>query len=298
MGQKQFLLNKILFLGLAIISVVVIAREIDDQVQQVKIGNLAVSGTTQPGTASGFGQNIIDKYSTLAIFYPYITLGKNQSFTQIIPEIIYGIRDDLSILLAFSTAVKFKYDGYRSSGSLDAVVQMEYAPYLKQTPTYTNQISFVGSVYLPTGNECKMPATGYGSPSFFLGVVAVHLATEWYAYTSHGGLLTTKNDLGIKPGNQFVYQAGVGKNIAYSPNRWTLMWMVELNGMYQKKTKIDGIIDNNSGLHTITVGPSVWFSTNRFVLEVGAVPIVYQSISFEQFKSSCVITIYTGCRFN
>ncbi len=188
MCQKQFVFYKNLFslkrrsffLTIITMCAIVIARESDDDVKQVKVGNFAVSGTTQPGTASGFGQNIIDKYSSLGIFYPLITLGKDQNFTQIISEVIYGIRDDLSILLSFPTAVKFKYDGYRSSGSLDIIVQMEYAPYEQHMPTYSNQFSLVGSVILPTGNECKIPATGHGSPSFLLGFVAVHLSTEWY----------------------------------------------------------------------------------------------------------------------
>ena len=276
---------------------VLMARESDDE-EQIRVGNFAVPGAMQPFPVLGFGQTVIDKYNALGYVSFVGEPGEHQNFSQIIPEVLYGVRDDLSLLLAFPTAVTFKYDGYRSSGSLDVVLQMEYAPYAQHKPTYTNQISLVGWVSLPSGNECKIPPTGFGSPSFFLGFVLLHLATEWYAYTSHGGLLTTKNNLGIKPGNQFFYQAGVGKNIAYSPHRWTLMWMLEFDGLYEKKSKIDGVLDNVSGSNTIILGPALYFSTQRFVLQVGVAPVVYQKSPLQELKSSCVVSVCTGYRFN
>lgn len=275
-----------------------IARQSDDEVELVKVGNFAVPGATQPFAVLGFGQTIIDKYNTLGYLSVVSDLGKRQNFTLLDAEILYGIRDDLSLLLAFPTAVKYTYDGYHSSGSLDLLVQLEYAAYAQHKPTYTNQISLVSWMTLPTGNECKIPATGFGSPSFFLGFVLLHLATEWYAYTSHGVLLTTKNDSGLKPGNQFLYQAGLGKNIAYVSDKWTLMWMVEFNGLYEKKSKTNGILDNNSGSNSIIVGPALYFATKSFVLQLGAAPVVYQNLFGEQLKSSCLLSICTGYRFN
>jgi hypothetical protein len=281
------------------ISMALIARESDEHVDQLRVGNFAVRGTTQPGPMFGFGQNIIDQYSGLAVAYPFVIFGKNKVFAELAPEIIYGLRDDLSILLAFPTALKVTYDGHHSSGSLDTVLQVEYAPYAQHKQTETNQISFVGSMFFPTGDECKNPPTGFGSPSFFLGVIGLHLATEWYAYTSYGVLLPTKSN-NIKPGNHFLYQAGFGKNIAYKSEKWTLMWMLEMNGTYEQRTKTNGVIDNNSGDNTVILGPSLWFSTNRFVLEAGVAPVISQHFFGNQtvLKSTVTFSLYTGFRFN
>jgi hypothetical protein len=291
-------LKKVIIFTILIACFDITTKESDDEVHQVKVGNFAVPGTMQPGPLLGFGQNIINQYDKLGVLYSLMNLGNNVNFTHIAPEILYGIRDDLSVLLAFPVAAKLKYDGHSSSGMADIVVQFEYAAYGNHKPTYTNQISLVGSVALPSGNECKNPAPGFGSPSFFLGFVAEHLATEWYAYTSYGGLITTHNGTGIKPGNQFIYQAGFGKNIAYRPDCWICMWMVELSGNYQKKTKVNGCVDNNTGSHSILVGPALWFSTNRFILEAGAAPFVYQNLfGCGQLRSSCFISVYTAFRF-
>jgi len=280
-----------------IICTSIVARESDEEVHQLRVGNFAVPGSMQPGPLLGFGQNIIDQFDTLAVVYPIMIFGERQHFIDIAPEVLYGVRDDLSLILAFPTAVSFKYDGHHSSGSLDTIVQLEYAPYSQHKPTETNQISFVGSMIFPTGNECKQPATGFGSLSFFLGAVGVHLATEWYGYTSFGVLFPTKSD-NVKPGNHIIYQAGVGKNIAYRAEKWTLMWMLELSGIYNQKTKVNGIKDPNSGSNTVIMGPALWFSTDRFLLEAGIAPVISEHVFGDQFKTRVNASIYTGWRFN
>jgi hypothetical protein len=272
------------------------ARESDERVKQRKIGNFAVTGTMQPGPSLGFGQNIINKCDALALVYPNWLLGPNKNFNEVLPYIVYGMRDDLSILLGFPTAVRFKSDGHRTSGSEDIIVQLEYAFYIRHMETVTNQMTLVASFLFPAGNDCINPPTGFGSPSFFLGVTAEHLATEWYYYTSYGALLTTKNDTN-KAGNQFFYQAGFGKNIAYSPNRWILTWMVELNGWYEQKRKLNGIVDQNSGFNIIMIGPSLWFSTERLIIQGGVAPIVAQHLFGMQSRISAFASITIGWRF-
>lgn len=273
------------------------AKESDEGPPRPKVGNFAVRGTMQPGPLLGFGQNIIDKHDCLGIVFPSWFFGKKKSFVEVLPYILYGILDDLSVLLAFPTAARFSYDGHHSSGSEDIFLQFEYAPYSHHGRTATNQISLVGAIYLPSGNECKNPATGFGSPSFFLGVVAEHLAIEWYAYTSYGALLTTSHDNHTKSGNQFFYQAGFGKNIAYCPERWTFMWMVEANGMYEQKDRVNGIVDQNSGFNMILVGPSLWFSTERIFLQFGAAAVAHQHFFGNQTTESAFISGSFGVRF-
>lgn len=285
-------------LSICIINIFIVgylsAREADEPVEQDKVGNFAVPGSVQPGPLLGFGQNVITPYEMLVEIYPSWLLGKNKNFNEITPSIVYGIRDDLSILLGFPTAIRLKYDGQVSSGSEDLIIQLEYAPYSYHTETATKQITLVGSLYLPSGNECKDPATGFGSANFFLGFTAEYLSTDWTCYTSYGVWLTRSRS----NGNQFFYQAGVGKNIAYASDKWTLAWMLELSGCYEQRAKSHGVTNPNSGFNTIILGPSLWFSTERFMLQVGAAPVVYQHLFGQQLKDSVFIAVDIGCRFN
>jgi hypothetical protein len=269
-----------------------------DTVQQVKIGNLALPGSQQPGPLLGIGQNVIDKKDLQAFIYPGWFLGKQKNFTEIIPSILYGIRDDLSIFIELPLAQHFSLDGQHSSGAEDIIAQLEYAPYTYESTTATNAITIITSILFPTGKDKKNPPTGFGSPSFILGFTASHLATKWYCFTSYAALLTTKHNHNTKSGNEFIYQAGFGRNIAYRSDRWILTGILELNGIYTQKRKINGIVDQDSGGNVIMFGPSLWFSTQHFIAQVGVAPIVSQHLFGNQLKNSVFIACNFGWKFN
>ena len=130
-----------------------------------------------------------------------------------------------------------------------------------------------------------------------MGLTASHLATEWYYYASPAVLLTTKHDNNTKFGNQVIYQAGFGKNIAYSPDNWIFMWMIELSGLYAQKRRIDGIIDQNSGGNVVFLGPSLWFSTERLIVQGGIAPVIYEHLFGDQPKDFVYITFNFGWKF-
>lgn len=297
--QQRKRVNKAVIVVCLLLCAGLHAKEAEEPgVEQVKIGNFAVDGCMQPGPLFGFGQNIISQYDSIGFVYPSWLVGKNKSFNEILPFILYGIRDDLSVFLAFPTAARFKADGCHSSGSEDLIVQFEYAPYSHHTETYTNQFTFVAAAWLPTGNECKNPSTGFGSPSFFLGVTAEHYSTDWYYYTAYATLLTTRHDNDTKAGNQFFYQAGVGKNIAYKTEKWILMWLVELYGWYEQKARVNGVTEENSGFNMVFIVPSLYFSTERVILQGGIGPVVSQHLFGNQSRFSFIGSFGVGVRFH
>lgn len=269
-----------------------------DNIEQLKIGNFAVSGTMQPVPFLGFGENIIDRYDTLGCLFPSFTVGKNESFSDITPYILYGVSDYFSVLLGFPTALRYKQEDCRSSGSSDALLQFEYAYYIKQKETWTNELTIVASLILPTGNECKTPSTGLGSTNFFLGLTASHLSTEWYLYGSGGVFLATPYDNNTKVGNRFLYELGLGKNIAYSKDNWILLWMIEFVGLYAQKSRIRGIINNDSGSNRLLLGPSLWFSTQRIIIQGGIAPVISHHRSGKQSKTSFFAGISVCAKFN
>jgi hypothetical protein len=274
-----------------------IGRE-GEEVKQAKVGNLAVVGTMQPAPFLGFGETIINQYDALFGVYSSILWGKRAHSAVVMPYLIYGFRNDVSLFLAFPTAASLTSDQFKSTGSHDMIFQIEYAFYQKEYYTSTNQFSLVTAVYLPTGDELKEPATGFGSPSFFLGIVADRLSTEWYCYNSYGVLFTTKSEHDIKSGNQFFYEGGLGKNIAYAPDRWTLLWLLEFSGLYVQKGTSIRVPNQEASFNMIMVGPSLWFSTNRMFLQVGIAPVVHQHLGEGERKHS----FFAGCdiavRFN
>lgn len=273
------------------------AKAIDEE-QMIKIGNLALPSSQEPGPLLGFGQNIIDKGDLIAYVFPDCLFGCRKKFFGVAPSVLYAIRDDLSIFLEWSVAAQFKLDGLRSSGSEDFLAQLEYCLYLQETERSANQVTMVTSVFLPLGRDDTLaPATGFGSVSFFLGFTASHLSTDWYYYVSPAVILTTKHGCNTKSGNQFIYQAGFGKNIAYKTDKWILTWMIELSGLYAQKSKFNGIIDHNSGGNFILLGPSLWFSTKRLVLQAGIAPVISEHLFGKQLKNRFYVAFNVGWKF-
>jgi len=140
----------------------------------------------------------------------------------------------------------------------------------------------VTNITVPTGSVKKNPPTGFGSPSLFLGGTYYHVLVDWFVFTSQGAVLTC-SDHGTKFGDQFLYQFGLGRNIP-SPEGWIYAWMVEIDGQYNKKNRIDGVIDHDSGGNVIYATPSLWISSEEMLLQFGVSFPINQNLFGHQRK--------------
>lgn len=265
----------------------------DDGPQPPPIGNFYLPGSQQPGPLISFGQNILQQ-NQIQLFM----LGDKYAGTQgyraydIQPSIIYGVTDCLSAMLSLPYAVNYKSGTDESKGFEDATVQLEYAYYNSSTTEYQNQFTIVGNITAPTGSVTKNPATGYGSPSVFIGGTFDHMSVDWYYFASPGVTLTTSNN-GNKLGNNFLYQAGIGRNLKDS-NGWLFAVVVEADGAYAQKDRIDGAINPNSGGNVVYLTPSLWASTKQFIFQIGAGYPVAQHLFGNQPRNTYLLAADVG----
>lgn len=247
-----------------------------------KIGNFALPTSQQPAALFGFGGNIIDKDEIQFYFFADQFRGKNRITTDMIPGILFGVTNKWSIFFNFPFTPLMEDGDHKSSGFEDFFVQLEYAFYEKSTTTYVDQATILANITFPTGSSKKNPPTGFGGPTFFLGATYYHVLVDWFFFTAPGAVLTT-SDHGTKFGDQFLYQFGLGRNIP-SPEGWIYAWMVEVDGQYNKKNRIKGHLDNNTGGNTIYVTPSVWVSTKEMLLQFGVSLPINQNLFGKQRK--------------
>ena len=257
----------------------IIAREPEEPGhEQLKEGNLAVTGTMQVGPFLGFGQNIITKNESIASVFTDWLIGKDQKHNEMLPYFVYAPRDDLSLFLSFPTVLSAKEGEHHSSGSGDLVVQLEYAFYANHLPHATNQLTLVTSVYLPTGNECKNPATGLGLPSFFLGTTAMHLANRMMVillmlrYLQHHTIIIPRLEI-----NFFIRVVLVKILHIKQINGHCCGWWNFMGGMNKNRKPTELLILTRVD-NCLLFGPSLWFSTNRMFLQAGIVPAVKYSV--------------------
>ena len=268
----------------------------EEKIETVHEGNFALPLSQQPAPLFSFGQNLVDKGDLLAFIYPSKLKGPQSDFVEVVPSILYGLTNRMSLFIELPIAVKFKHEDTKSRGVSDLIVQLEQIMYAKETKTSVNEVTVVGHMTFPTGSASKEPATGFGSPTFFLGATLSRTTTEWYYFTSLGGQITTIHKHN-KPGNAFLYQFGVGRNIAYKKDGWILNWMVEVNGIYRQRNIVCNLIDCNSGGNTLIIGPSIFFSTRRFEMDGGIAAVASQHLFGCQTKEHYVAAFYAGWKF-
>lgn len=249
-----------------------------------KIGNFVLPSSQQPGAFLSFGQHVIDKNKKQFLFFTDYIKGSGKHNIDVAPGFNYGITDKLSIFVNMPFAARYKLDGSHSSGIEDMLVQLEYAFSNSSTTRYTQQATFVTNVTFPTGSTEKSPPTGVGSESFFLGATFIRTYVDWFGFTSHGVVLTTSHDE-TKFGNQFLYQFGIGRNIFSIPSEWIFAWLIEADGTYTQKNKIQDVTDPNSGGNILFITPSLWISSPHLILQLGGGVPVAQHLFGTQHKS-------------
>lgn len=270
---------------------------IETEPEQLRIGNLALPPSQQPSTLYGFGQYVVDQGDLLCACFTGFNSGHNNFNTStIVPYLIYGLRDDTVVVVSLPIAAEWHVGCESSSGLSDANIEFEYLAYDYRTERSSWEVSLVGSVFLPFGNAEKKPATGFGSPSFFAGIITRYLSTEWYWYISTGGIFTTSHNKS-RTGDTFLYQTGFGKNLGYESDKWTCMLLVEMNGIYTQKDKHHGVIDNTTGGNVIALGPTLWFSTQKFIFQAGALPVIYQNWNDDRTKLTVLVNFNFEWKF-
>lgn len=279
----------------------IFARMEKPKIEQIKSGNFSLLSSQQPGPLLSFGQNMLDKHDLQFFLYSTDLVGENKNLTSIVPEFLYGIRDNFSILFELPIASVFQVEDEVYQGLQDILVQLEYAVIDKITHDATTQVTLVGNVTFPTGSEPSIHQQNFGSlsfhaPTFFLGTTISHMSTVWYPFVSVGTQITTKGQ-NTKLGNQILYQAGLNRNISCKPDKYIFNVMLEFDGAYKEKNETNGVIDHNSGGNQILLGPSCWFSTPHFTFQAGASWVVYQNLNGVQSKNNYCLAIDVGYKF-
>lgn len=235
--------------------------------------NISLPPSQQPAPLIGFGENIIDKGTTQIYLYADAYLGRDNYTTDLIPSVLYAVRDDLSLYFSVPFALKNSIGPNQSAGIEDIFLQAEYAFYTQNAQASAWQATVVGNVTFPTGSSTKNPPTGWGAPTFFLGSTLNYTGIDWIFFTAYGGIFPLEG-YNIRSGNELLYQYGFGRNIP-SPSGWIFLWMVEGDGTYSWKNSVNGSTAPNSGGNVFYVTPSLWISSTRTLLQIGVgYPIV------------------------
>jgi hypothetical protein len=262
---------------------------------QCNSGNFALMWSQQPGPLISFGENIINRNQVQLFLFGDGFIGQKQHFIDLVPGILYGITNDLSIFFNIPLAADYRADNHHSAGFEDIFLQFEYALYTKASECSSDQLTFVANASFPTGSSHKNPPTGFGSMSYFIGATYNHTWVNWFWFTSYGAELPTSHH-GTKFGNQFLYQLGFGRNIA-NTRGWMFAWMAEIDGTFSKRNRIDGSTDPNSGGNVVYLTPSIWASSKAWILQFGLGYAIQQNLFGDQKRNQFLLAFNLGRTF-
>lgn len=260
-----------------------------------KIGNFSLRTSQQPGSFIGFGENIIEEGQTQIFLFADAVIARRSHKTDVFPSILYGVTDTFSIFFNVPFSPGNRQECHHSDGMEDIYLQLEYAFYNKQTKCFVDQATLVGNITLPTGSAHKVPPTGFGAPSVFLGLTYNRMLIDWFYFGSAGIVLTTSYKH-TKFGNQYFYECGFGRNF-WTPPGWIFAWMVEVDGQYSEMNQIDGKIDRNSGGNTVYVTPSLWISNEKLILQLGVGFPAQQHLFGKQPRQYYTLNLNVGWTF-
>lgn len=157
------------------------AHEIEEKEKPLPIGNFSVPVVTQIAPLISFGQLLVGERALLPQLSETYTKFHHQSTNVIMPTVIYGIRDDLDVVLFVPWTPGNRSGSFHSSGMEDMIVQLEYEYYSRSRIDYVLGASLVANVQFPTGSSAKTPRTGNESFTYFLGTTLAYLSYDWYA---------------------------------------------------------------------------------------------------------------------
>lgn len=263
----------------------------------IREGNLAMRTSQQPAPLFSFGQITVDNGNIQAFLKPVFITDHQKFFSTLIPSVVYGVTNRLTLEIALPGAPKLKQRHACSSGLGDMWTELEYVFYEKPTPTYNNLISLVGIAYFPTGSASKCPPTGNGAPAIFLGIAARHRAIKWYYWLSPGFTYSFPNQ-GTHVGTNVVYQFGIGRNLAYISEKQIVTAICEVLGSYTTATSLHGVKDSSSRSNFISIAPEIWISSEHVIFKAGGVIPLLQHVHDSSHKNNYQISFILGYTFN
>lgn len=263
--MKPFFLYLIVFSGIFISRVSFATESASPPPQK---GYFSLPASQQSGTFISLGQGILNKGQSQAAFFADDTIGTYQHYVDVYGSLLYGLSDSVSIQLYVPFAADYKQNGLHSSGLENINLQLAYGYYSDTTQNYSESGTLVLNTYIPTSSSHKNPSTGIDATSFLLGTTFSRTYVNWFLFVSPGIILNIPNS-NTHYGNKYLYQGGFGHVIADSPSKWILSWLMELDGQYANKDKLNGIPNPNSGGNVIYVTPSLAYSNQNIILQFG-----------------------------
>lgn len=232
-----------------------------------------------PGPLFTFGFNIAKQHERIGIIaYDYFQ-AEQDSYCIQFPELLYGITDYVSILLAVPFVLSQRSEKKRSRGMGSFLTQLEMAIYKKEIEKTTYQTTIVSAILFPSATNRFPLISANKSISYFLGITQAFFGQYWAFYAECGDIITTKKH-NNKIGNVLIYDVCFGCWLG-KKEEFNIATLIETTGWYKGKGLTEGAREKPS--HIFFIGPSFRIETQQLVIQTGfQIPVAQRGIRHDE----------------
>lgn len=201
---------------------------------------------------------------TLSMHLSGIEFGSHffQSETEYYLAYSYGINQNWTI------GAKFPFISSGSQfGFGNMLIKIKYALWRKTQPGAIKRLTAIAAVKLPTSDRSQNLSTNITAAT--LGLANGYESRRWYYFSSVTyTFISTGNNL--QQGNILNYNLAGGIRPIKTPyTKPDLVFLIELNGRYSGKSKLNNETVTQSGGNTLAIAPGFLFSYRNLMLKGG-----------------------------
>ncbi|MCH8029285.1 MAG: hypothetical protein IH874_05085 [Candidatus Dadabacteria bacterium] len=201
-------------------------------------------------------------------------------------EILYGLKDNLSLILKVPQILGREVGGETERGLGDIEFRTKYRFFKRDTLGAQNKVSGIFGIKVPTGDDDAEPALGTGTTDFLFGGSYGYESRTWYHFATARYRFRTESG-SRDPGDRLFIDGAIG----YRPWRreyleWDLVTLVEMNTEFEFKDELRGVRLPDTGGNIIWLGPTALLSYRNIMFKGGAQFPVYENLNGNQDSSS------------
>lgn len=205
--------------------------------------------------------------------------------TESLLNLAYGITGD------WSAGVELPYVEKETAtasarGQGDIQLFTKYRFWRHDTPGAQETAALLLKVNLDTAKENTTPALGGGATDTILGLAYGYESRKWYRWAAARYRSNGTNNAGFKRGDKlFVDLAG---GIRFKPTGYLepdTVWMLELNGEYGARSKLNGVEQVNTGGTEWFLSPGLMWTYRNYAIKAGAQALIASDLNGVQNKS-------------
>jgi hypothetical protein len=178
-------------------------------------------------------------------------------------DVAYGFTESLGAVAFFPFFLQnTSLDGENVKGIGDMIFAGQWQ-FFKKDPHFA--LTTIG-LQMPTGRSSTIPSTGSGTFNIFIELAAYHSSKDWYIGLDVDGFVPIKRRH-KHPGFQFLWELKGGRIFTLPLKQESKLYVtLHIDGLLQKQSTFDHLIDPDTGGSVIFFGPLVSFSYGDEIL--------------------------------